>query len=108
MEGFNEEKMGRQQKKEVLQRNMGKRRLRGTGFGARGNPVGLSIHDGPMEIVEHIWVNIWCILDRVSSQNCRNTLPLHTVGQLVRSAKNETLLWLAGLKCVKIRTHCKT
>ena len=68
----------------------------------------LSIYDGPMETVEYIWVNIWCILDRISSQNRRNTLPLHTVGQLVKIAKNEMLLWLVGIKCVEIQTHCKT
>ena len=71
------------------------------------NPVGLSIYDVPIETVEYIWVNIWCIIDWISSQNCRNTFPLHAVDQLVRSAKNETLLWLAGMKYVKIRTHCK-
>ena len=47
--------------------------------------------DGPIETVEWIWVNIWCMLDWIWSQNCRNTLLLHTTGQLVRSAKNATL-----------------
>ena len=63
------------------------------------NPVGLSMYDGPMETVEHIWANIWSMLDWILSQNRRNTLSLHTVDQLVKSAKNETLLWLAGIKC---------
>ena len=35
--------------------------IRGTG--GCENPVGLSMYDGPMETVEYIWVNIWCILD---------------------------------------------
>ena len=33
--------------------------------------------DGPIETVECIWVNIWCMPDWIWSQNCRNTL-LHT------------------------------
>ena len=45
----------------------------------------------PIETVECIWGNIWCMLDCIWSQNCRNTLLLHTVGQLVKSAKNGTL-----------------
>ena len=32
---------------------------------------------------------------------------IHTVDQLANSAKNERLLWLAGMKYVKIRTYCK-
>ena len=28
-----------------------------------GNPVGLSKYDGPMETVECMWVNIWCMLN---------------------------------------------
>ena len=47
------------------------------------NPVGLSMYDAPMETVEYIWVNIMCMLDWISSHNCRNTLPLHIVDQLV-------------------------
>ena len=35
------------------------------GKGVRENPVGLSIYDGPMETVEYIWLNIWCMLDAV-------------------------------------------
>ena len=41
------------------------------------------------QTVEYFWVNIWCIW--IWSQNCRNTLLLHTVDQLVRKAKIETL-----------------
>ena len=33
------------------------------GGGACENPVGLSKNDGPMENVEYIWMNIWCMLD---------------------------------------------
>ena len=36
----------------------------------------------------------------------RDTLPWHIVAQLV-SAQNETLLWLAAMNYVKLRTHCK-
>ena len=46
------------------------------------------------------------MLDGILSQNCRNILPLHTVDQIVSCAKNR-LLWLAGMKCVKIRTYYK-
>ena len=47
----------------------------------------------PYETVEHIWLNIWYMLGWILLQNCRNTLPLHTAYQVVRSAKNETLLY---------------
>ena len=36
------------------------------GGGWRGvceNPVRFSLNDGPMETVEYMWVNIWCIPD---------------------------------------------
>ena len=49
------------------------------------------MYGSPIETVENIWSNIWCILDWIWSQSCRNTVLLHTVDQLVRSAKNETL-----------------
>ena len=51
------------------------------------NLVGLSMCDGPIETVKYIWINIWCMLDWILSQNCRNTRPLHTADQLVGSAK---------------------
>ena len=51
------------------------------------NSVGLCLYGDPIETVEYIWVNIWRMLDWILSQNCRNTLPLNTVDQLVRSAK---------------------
>ena len=41
------------------------------------------------------------------TQNCRNSLPWHTVDQLVMNAQNEMLLWLAVMDFVKIWTHCK-
>ena len=47
------------------------------------NPVRLSMYDAPVETVEYIWVNTMCMLDWISSHNCRNTLPLHRVNQLV-------------------------
>ena len=50
------------------------------------------MYDGPIEIVECIWLNIWCILDCIWSGSCRNTLFFHTVDQLVRLAKDEMLL----------------
>ena len=55
--------------------------------GACENPVGLSMHDDPMDTTEYICVNIWCMLDWILSQNYKNTLPLHTIHQLARSAK---------------------
>ena len=51
------------------------------------------MYNNPMKIVEYIWVNIWWMLDCISSHNCRNALHLYTVDQLVRSTKyEETLL----------------
>ena len=40
--------------------------------------VGLSKCDCSIETVKYTWVNIWCMLDWILSQKCRNTLPLHT------------------------------
>ena len=28
---------------------------------------------GPIDTDEYIWVNIWCMLDWIWSENCRNT-----------------------------------
>ena len=50
--------------------------------------------DSPIETVECIWVNIWCMLDWIWSRNCRNTLLLHWAGQLARSAKNGNCLYI--------------
>ena len=41
------------------------------------------------------------MIDWILSQNCRNTLLLHIVDQLVCHAKNERLMWLAAMKCGK-------
>ena len=57
------------------------------GKGACENPVGLSMCDVPIETVKYIWMDVWSMLDWILSQNSRNTLPLHTVDQLARSAK---------------------
>ena len=57
--------------------------------GACKNPVGLSMYEVHIETVQYTWVNIWCMLDWILLRNCRNVLPLHTVDQTVRSAKNE-------------------
>ena len=51
--------------------------------------------DGPIETFECIWVNI--MLDWIRSQNCRNTLLLHTADQLVKSSKK----W--GALCISNR-----
>ena len=46
------------------------------------------MRDGPIGTVKYIWVNISYMLDWVFSQNCRNSFPLHTAGQLAKSAKS--------------------
>ena len=58
-----------------------------TGRGACENPVVLSMCVGSIETVKYIWVNLWCMLDWILPQNCRNILPLLIVDQLERSAK---------------------
>ena len=50
------------------------------GEGPCENPVRLSMYNGPVEAVDYMWVNIWCILHAKSdiwilSQSCRNTRP---------------------------------
>ena len=82
-------------------------------------PVELSMCDCPIETFEYIWSTfggcliafyqktaeihfIWQMVNCILPKNCRNTLPLHTVDQLASNVKNERLLWLAGMKCVKI------
>ena len=53
------------------------------------NSVELSMCESLIETVKHIWVNILYMLDCISSQNCRNSLPLHKAGQLAeRSTKS--------------------
>ena len=44
----------------------------------KNDSVGLSMLDCLIETVKYIWVNISCMLDWILSQNCRNTLPLHS------------------------------
>ena len=44
--------------------------------------------DGPIETVKYILVNILYMLDWIFSQNCSDSLPLHTAGQLARSTKS--------------------
>ena len=61
---------------------------------ACGNSEGLFMYDGSMETFECIWENIWFMLDCIWSQNCRNTLLLHTVDQLVRSAKIKRCVYI--------------
>ena len=88
-------KMGKQQKEKGLQLNMGKCCMRG-------------------RLVKILWnvplVNIWWMLDCILTQNCRNTLSLHSVDLLVSSAKVERLLQLVVMKyviikCVETRIH---
>ena len=62
--------------------------------GGRLLKISSSLPDVPLETVEYIWVNIWCILYWILSQNFRNTFPLHSFDQLLRSAKNDTLFYL--------------
>ena len=69
-DGSHEEIMGKKQKDEVLSWNVGKRRWRG---GTCKNPM---MHDGPMETVEYMWVNIWCTLDRIIGF-CHKTANIH-------------------------------
>ena len=39
-------------------------------------PVKLPMNDGAMESVEYMLVDIWCKLDWIMSQHCRNAFPL--------------------------------
>ena len=52
------------------------------------NSVELSMCGGPIETVKYILVNILYMLDWIFSQNCRDSLPLHTAVQLARSTKS--------------------
>ena len=75
-----EKKWGDNGRKRFYSKNVGKHGLKrireGEEGGVRENPVGLSIFGVPMETAEYIWVSIWCMLDWILSQNCRNTLSL--------------------------------
>ena len=64
------------------------------------HPVRLSMYDRHMETVEYMWMNIWYTLDLIVGFFHKTAVP-----QLV-TEQNETLLWLAGMNYVKIRTHC--
>ena len=57
---------------------MGGNTVWGGGRGPCKNFEGLFMCDDHIEIVECIWVNIWCIFDWIWSQNCRSILPLRT------------------------------
>ena len=40
------------------------------------NPVRFSLNDGPMETIEYMWVNIWCMLDWIIGF-CHKTAEIH-------------------------------
>ena len=87
--------MGRQQNENVLQRNVRKHRFRGVGgewgWLWRFHKI-FHVWRSPVETVECIWVNIWCVRDWI-----RDTLLLHAVDQLVSSTKNGTVfVYLTG------------
>ena len=50
--------------------------------------------ESPIEIVECIWLNIWCMLDWIWSQNCGNTLFLYTCGQIRGAQKIRRCLYI--------------
>ena len=60
------------------------------------NSVRLSMCDCPIETDKYIWVNIWYILDWILSQNCGNTLPLHTAVEQLGLQKLKTLMCLTN------------
>ena len=68
------------------------------GGGTCKNPVRLSMYNGPMETVECMWVNIWCMLDWIIGFG-HKTAEIHFLGMSVPlvSAQNQTLWWLAGM-----------
>ena len=43
------------------------------------NPVRFSLNNGPMETVEHMWVNIWFMLDLIIGF-CHKTAEIHFLG----------------------------
>ena len=49
------------------------------GGGACENPVELSKNDRPMETVEYIWMNIWCMLDWIAGF-CHKIAEMHFLG----------------------------
>ena len=60
---------------------------------------------GPIEAVKYILVNIGFILDWILSQNCINTLSLHTVDQLANSAKHRCCC-SRPVACSQSRRRC--
>ena len=49
------------------------------GVGVCENPVRFSLNDGPMETVEYVGVNIWCMLDSIIGF-CHKTAEIHFLG----------------------------
>ena len=49
------------------------------GGGLCENRVTFSLNDGPMETVEYMWVNIWCMLDWIIGF-CHKTAEIHFLG----------------------------
>ena len=52
------------------------------GGGTCKNPVRLSMYNGPMETVECMWVNIWCMLDWIIGFG-HKTAEIHFLGMSV-------------------------
>ena len=77
-------------------KKMGWASYRKKNFFILNDSVGLSMCDCLIETVKYIWVNIWCMLDWILSQNCRNTLPLHTAVEQLGVQKLKTLLCLTN------------
>ena len=61
--------------------------------------------EDPIEAVECIWVNIWCMLGWIWSQNCRNTLLFDTVDQIAVCISNQgsDIDWMERYQVVKAR-----
>ena len=67
--------MGRQPKEEVPWWSVRKQNAV-WGGGTFKNPVRFSMHDGPMENVEYMLVNIWCMLNWINGF-CHETAEIH-------------------------------
>ena len=50
-----------------------------------------------MKTLQKIWVNVWCMFDWIFPQNCRNTLLLNIVDQLVRTSKYKKTFYVSEL-----------
>ena len=57
------------------------------GRGVYENPVRFSLNDGPMETVEYMWVNIWCMLDWIIGF-CHKTVSAHVKPSLENNSSN--------------------